>query len=190
MKYISKLILKMMGWKINGNFPQDIKKCVLIAAPHTSNWDFVIGRAAFYIFGIKGIKFLIKKEFFFFPVGILLKSMGAIPVDRSSKNNTVVKIGHKFDEYNIFRVLITPEGTRSRVKEWKKGFYYIAQHANVPIVLCYVDYGKKEGGIAPFVINPSGNYAKDMEKIEDFYRNITAKYPENFNLTPINAEKN
>lgn len=182
MKLLSKWYLKKIGWKINGTMPDDIKKCVIIAAPHTSNYDFVIGRAGFYVMGIKKVKFLIKKELFFFPLGPILKSMGGYPVDR--KQNTVIKdTTADFNRKDSFFLLITPEGTRKRVKVWKKGFYHIALSAKVPIVLSYIDYGRKEGGIGP-IIYPSGDFEKDFQIITNFYKDKTAKFPENFNLTP------
>lgn len=183
MKYIAKLYLKSKGWTIKGDFPSDLKKCVIVAAPHTSNLDFIIGRAAFYMLGIPRVTFLIKKELFFFPMGLILKAMGGFPVDR--KKNTLVKDSiENFSKKKRFYLLITPEGTRKLVKVWKKGYYHIAFEANVPIVITYVDYVKKEGGIG-FIFTPSGNYDEDFKKITDFYKDKSAKFPENFNLSPM-----
>lgn len=182
MRLISIAILKLMGWKIKGSAPE-IKKYVLIAAPHTSNWDFVIGRMGLYYLKVRALKVMIKKEFFFFPVGILLKALGAIPVDRRQSAPLVNTALKWFNKTETMALLITPEGTRKRVERWKKGFYFIAEKANVPIVLTYLDYAKKEGGIGP-TIYPTGNYEEDLKKIEDFYRDKTARYPENFNLSP------
>ncbi|MFA4851267.1 MAG: lysophospholipid acyltransferase family protein [Bacteroidales bacterium] len=184
LKLISRIYLKLIGWKITGSFPEGLKKCVIIAAPHTSNLDFIIGRAGFYNLGIKRISFLIKKEMFKFPLGSIIKTLGGIPVDRGRSNNMVIAISKMFKEKENLFLIITPEGTRKYVENWKKGFYHIAINAKVPIVLSYVDYGKKEGGIGP-VLYPTGNFEEDFKFIEDFYRTKTAKYPEMFNLSPI-----
>jgi len=182
-KFISQIFLKIIGWKITGSFPCEIKKAVIIAAPHTSNWDFIIGRAGFHKLGIKKIKFLIKKEIFKFPIGPVIKSWGAIPIDRGKNNNTIIAVGKMFEENDKLLLLITPEGTRSLVEHWKKGFYHVAIAAKVPIVLSYVDYKKKEGGLGP-VLYPTGNFEEDFKFITDFYKTKTAKFPEQFNLSP------
>ncbi|MFH0865923.1 MAG: lysophospholipid acyltransferase family protein [Bacteroidota bacterium] len=182
MKTFSKIILWIFGWKIKGTLPPDLKKCVIIAAPHTSMWDFFYGRLGCYSKGICKINFMIKKEMFRFPLGGLLKWLGAIPVDRSKNSNTVIWISKMFYERESFMLLVTPEGTRKYVENWKRGFYHIAQNAKVPIVLGYVNYKKKEGGFGP-VFYPTGNYAEDLKKIQEFYLDKTAKFPENFNLS-------
>jgi 1-acyl-sn-glycerol-3-phosphate acyltransferase len=172
----------MMGWTIKGSLPEGLKKAVVISAPHTSMWDFIIGRIAFYSFGIYNINFLIKKEMFKFPVGGLLRSLGAIPIDRGKNNTTIQIVSKMFEEKENFLLLITPEGTRGYARQWKKGFYHFAEKAKVPIVMTYIDYGKKEGGIGP-VLYPTGDFDADFKIITDFYRGMTAKYPENFNLS-------
>ena len=187
MDFFCRIILKLMGWNVVGTFPSDVKKCILVAGPHTSMWDFILGRMAFYRFGIK-VKFLIKKELFAFPFGGLLKALGGIPVNRNTKNNTVEYVSGLFHKTEQLIIVITPEGTRKYNAHWKKGFYYIAQRANVPIVLAFIDYAKKEGGIGA-VIHPSGNFADDFKIIEDFYRGKNAKYPEKFNLSAMYQDK-
>ena len=182
-RLISKIFLKIMGWKIKGSMPADLTKAVVIAAPHTSNWDFVIGRAGFHLLGIKKINFLIKREIFVFPIGPIIKSWGAIPVDRGRNNNTVSIVEKMFEENEKLLLLITPEGTRKYIGNWKKGFYHVATSAKVPILLSYVDYSKKEGGVGP-VFYPTGNYEEDMKFIKDFYKTKTAKFPAQFNLSP------
>lgn len=175
MKLIAKLIFFLTSWKVIGNAPKE-KKFVMVAAPHTSNWDFLYARAAFYIMGVP-LKYTIKKELFFFPLGWILRVLGGIPIDRSQKSNMVKNMTVLFDQYDELAILVTPEGTRSYSKEWKKGFYYVAQGAKVPISLGYLDYAKKHAGIGP-LIHPSGNYDDDLETIQSFYKKITAKYPE------------
>lgn len=181
-KLISRIFLRIIGWHIYGSLPEGMTKAVLIAAPHTSNWDFVIGRAGFYKLGLKKVKFLIKKELFKFPMGPIIKSWGAIPTDRGKNNSTIAQVCKMFEEQDNLLLLITPEGTRSLVEHWKKGFYHIATAAKVPVVMTFVDYAKKEGGIGP-VIYLTGDFEADMKVIEAFYRTKTAKFPENFNLT-------
>jgi 1-acyl-sn-glycerol-3-phosphate acyltransferase len=184
LKAFSKFILRLFGWRVKGGLPAGIKKCVVIEAPHTSNWDFVIGRMAFWYFGIK-VRFLIKKEMFKPLLGPFLKSMGGIPVDRSRNSGMVGQVAALFEKYDTLFVVITPEGTRKLVPKWKKGFYFIASKAKVPIALGYLDYKLKEGGIGR-VIYPTGNFEKDFPEIEDFYREKHPKYPEKFNLSPEN----
>jgi len=177
---ITKLILQYRGWKIKGNIPEGIQKAILVSAPHTSNMDFVIGRSALYQLGFKHLKFFIKKEAFFFPFGGLLKKLGGIPVDR--KRNTLIKDTVKtFSQTEKLFLIITPEGTRKPVKRWKRGFYSIALEAGIPLILTYIDYQKKEGGIGP-MIYPSGDWDKDLQKIKAFYADKTARFPENFVL--------
>jgi 1-acyl-sn-glycerol-3-phosphate acyltransferase len=128
-------------------------------------------------------RFLIKKEMFVWPLGPLIRAMGAIPVDRGQRNNMVDYVAGLFDKYEDLAFVITPEGTRKYNARWKRGFYHIAMKANVPILVGYLDYAKKEGGVG-MVIEPSGDFEKDFKTIEDFYRDKTARHPENFNLTP------
>ena len=173
----------MHGWTIKSTIPKEIKRAVVISAPHTSIWDFVIGRAAFYSKGISNIHFLIKKEMFRFPLGPIIRSLGAIAIDRGKNNTTIQIVSKMFGEKENFLLLITPEGTRRYSEHWKKGFYHIAVNAKVPIVLTYIDYAKKEGGFGP-VLYPTGDFEKDFKFITDFYKDKTAKYPENFNLSP------
>jgi 1-acyl-sn-glycerol-3-phosphate acyltransferase len=173
-------MLRLFGWHTSSILPGGIEKAVLIVAPHTSYWDFVIGRLTFWAGGLK-IRVLIKSEVFFFPLGFFLKKMGAVPVARGKKNNMIDQALKLFRENKSLVIVITPEGTRRRVKQWKKGFYLIAKAAGLPIALAYIDYEKKIGGIGPLVY-PSGDYEKDMHLIQEFYRGITPKYPEKFYL--------
>jgi 1-acyl-sn-glycerol-3-phosphate acyltransferase len=186
LKQFSKTVLWLFGWKIVGEIPAGIKKCVIIVAPHTSNLDFVIGRLAFYILDVN-VKFLIKKEAFKFPVKKLLHSLGGIPVDRSKRNDLVDQVSSMFTSYDSLVVTITPEGTRRLNRRWKKGFYHIAVKSNVPIIFGFLDYKNKRGGVGP-VFYPSGNYEKDLIEIESFYIDKGARRPEEFNLSPQNIK--
>ncbi len=172
----SSWILKKMGWDIKGRIPDDIKKAVLIVAPHTSTWDTVIGRLAFWHLD-HDIKILIKKEAFFFPLGVILRKIGGIPVNRKKNMRMTESIAKMFDEHDELILVITPEGTRTRVKEWKKGFYHIARIANVPIALGWMDYTDKKGGVAK-MFYPTGNMEKDMAEITNFYKGLRGKHPE------------
>ncbi|MCC7332111.1 MAG: lysophospholipid acyltransferase family protein [Flavobacteriales bacterium] len=175
MSKISYLLLKILGWKIVGELPP-FKKFVIIGAPHTSNWDFIIGRAYFFIYNIP-VQFFIKKEWFFFPMNLLLKVLGAIPVNRGKNTKLTEEIIKSFDSRENLVMLVTPEGTRKYNPDWKKGFYYIALGAKVPIVLGFVDYSTKTAGIGPHLY-PSGNIEEDMKFIKDFYRTKKGRFPE------------
>ncbi len=181
MSWFSKFILKLLGWKLNTQIPENLKKAVVTMAPHTSYHDFWYGRLGFSAYKIKG-KFMIKKESFSFPFGGILKALGGIPVDRSNSKSAIQSVEKAFAEREELFLVVTPEGTRKRVNKWKKGFYHIALNANVPIVLGYLDYKNKTGGFGP-IMYPSGDFEADFKVIEDFYRDKTAKHPERFNLS-------
>lgn len=180
MKKLSKFIFtKILGWKVE-NVIADIPKCVIVVAPHTSNWDFIIGKLAYWSIG-RTANFLIKKEWFVFPFNIFFKSVGGIPVERNKKTSMTETLAAQFDKYDRLQLAITPEGTRKRVDEWKKGFYFIALKAKVPIVLVGLDYVKK---VASFlnVFHPTGDFESDIIKIKGFYKGIIGKHPNNFAL--------
>jgi 1-acyl-sn-glycerol-3-phosphate acyltransferase len=187
MKLIAKLILKMMGWRVANPMPAGIKKAVIIMAPHTSNLDFIIGRLGFATIGLKA-RIIIKKESFFFPMGILLRWLGAVPMDRGYSTKTLKNIHDLMEQTDEFFLLITPEGTRKLARNWKKGFYFIAQNSKVPIIMGYLDYRTKTGGFGP-VVYPGGNYEDDIRKIEEFYMNKQARFPEHFSLSPQYTQK-
>ncbi|MDQ3046554.1 MAG: 1-acyl-sn-glycerol-3-phosphate acyltransferase [Bacteroidota bacterium] len=178
-----KIVFKMGGWKITHFLPDEIKKCVIVVAPHTSNWDFVYGMGA-----VKNMnlypRFAIKKEWIRFPLKKLMFSLGALPVDRTGssageKKGTVDAMADLFKYHDVLRLVITPEGTRKKVEKWKTGFYYVALKANVPIGLGFMDYQKRECGVYS-VIYPSGDFKADMKMIMDFYRDKQGKNPETF----------
>jgi len=152
----------------------------MIGLPHTSNWDFPIAMAALIILRLK-TNYLAKKELFKFPLGIIMRAFGGIPVNRSKHSGMVEAMVDEFSQHDELILLIPPEGTRSHVKEWKTGFYRVATGANVPIVLAYLDYPTKTAGLKA-VFYPTGNYAHDVEEIKKHYKGIKGKYPENQNL--------
>ena len=174
---------------MEGNPPTGHKKLLIVEAPHTSNWDYLLGMLLITSVGVR-VNVIIKKELFFWPLGVLLRWIGGIPIDRTGNLSKVDALANLFKEKEILNLAITPEGTRSLNRKWKKGYYFIAVKAGVPIWLTAIDYKRKAGILGP-VIHPSGNYEEDLKKIESFYRGITAKFPEKFNLSPqYQNEKN
>lgn len=186
MQKFSKWILKVLGWKTRVTV-EEPKKSIICVAPHTSNWDFLIGQLYYSALGRKS-SFLMKKSWFFFPIGNLLRGLGGIPIDRSKSTSVTDQMAEEFNKRDTLHLAITPEGTRSLVQKWKMGFYHIAVKANVPIQLAYFDYGKKEMGITE-IIYPSGDEKADLEKIYDYYKNVEARFPEKFNLSAFNRKK-
>jgi 1-acyl-sn-glycerol-3-phosphate acyltransferase len=180
MKLIARIYFWLIGWKWVKTIPPSAKKFVIVAAPHTSNWDFPIAMGALYLMDIK-VNYLAKRELFKFPMGILFKAMGGIPVDRSRAGGMVDRMIEEFSKHRELVLLVPPEGSRSQVKQWKTGFYRVAAGANVPIALGYLDYGKKEAGVTQ-LFYPTGDLEKDMAEIKTFYRGITPKYPEKFTI--------
>jgi len=179
MKKISRWLLKTVGWKYLTTVAEPPKSVVCVA-PHTSNWDFIIGKL-FYWAEERNASFLIKKSWFFFPVGSILRNMGGVPVDRSRKSSVTRQVVELFNSHEQFHIAITPEGTRKRVKKWKMGFYNIAVQANVPIQLAYIDYAKKEVGITA-VFYPTGDEKADLKEIHSFFKGATARFPSQFYL--------
>ncbi len=181
-----RLIFRLAGWKITHYLPKEIKKCVIVVAPHTSNWDFVFGMGALKIMKLHP-RFVIKKEWMRFPFKRLMRSLGAIPIDRNAKHasgekkGTVDAMAEMFNDYENIRLIITPEGTRRRVEKWKTGFYYVAVKANVPMALGIMNYEKRECGIDQ-LIYPTSDFKADMKLIMDFYKYAKPKNSENFSV--------
>jgi 1-acyl-sn-glycerol-3-phosphate acyltransferase len=186
MKWICSLYLKLIGWKIGNQLDPKYKRCVLVAAPHTSNWDFVYAMMVFIALEIP-VRFTIKKEWMRFPFGGLMRGLGAIPIDRrplkpgDPPRGTTEAMASLFQEHKNLVVLITPEGTRSKRTQWKTGFYYVALQSGVPIGLGYLDYKTRVAGVKEF-FKPTGDIAKDMHHIMTFYSGIHPKKPENFSV--------
>lgn len=170
---------KLLGWKTNVTV-DNYDKCVVCAAPHTSNLDLFIGKLFYGAIGRK-TSFMMKKEWFFFPLGLFFKAVGGIPVDRGRKTSLVDQMTKQFANSKKFHLAITPEGTRKCNPNWKKGFYYIALKAQVPIVLIGMDYPSKTIS-ATKAIMPSGDIEKDMREIKLYYKQFTGKHPELFCL--------
>jgi 1-acyl-sn-glycerol-3-phosphate acyltransferase len=176
MKKFSRFLLKLFGWDIDEHAPEGIDKCVVVVGPHTSNWDFIIGRLAFLSYGVKtGI--LIKKELFFFPLGYILKALGGVPIDRKSNNKFTDQAKAIFDSAGTMYMVFTPEGTRSYNPNWKKGFYYVAQKVGVPIYIAYMDYERKIGGFLEH-FEPTGDVEKDIAYIKGKLSQYKGRFPE------------
>lgn len=173
---------KLLGWKTKVSAP-DYDKYIICAAPHTTNWDLFIGKLFMAAIG-RETGFMMKKDWFFWPLGPIFRWMGGIPVDRSRKTSLVDQMTKIAKESKKFHLAITPEGTRKRNPNWKKGFYYIAKGAGLPIILVAIDYEKK-CITAEKVIHPSGDLDKDMREIKLYYKNFKGKYPENFSIGKV-----
>ncbi|WP_010227673.1 1-acyl-sn-glycerol-3-phosphate acyltransferase [Gillisia marina] len=179
MSSISKFIYyKVFKWTIDGTFDPNIKKCVFVVAPHTSWWDFFLGVLTRNILDLE-INFVGKKELFKPPFGWYFRWMGGAPVDRVSKEKKVAAIAAIFESKKIFRLALSPEGTRQKTERWRTGFYYIAEAANVPIIMVAFDYGKKQTKFSePFYT--TGDIEKDLPEIQSFYKGVKGKFPEQF----------
>lgn len=186
-RFFSRIFLALMGWKIkvNESIPKkDLNRCILIAVPHTSNWDQPLMVAAMKMLRVP-FRYTIKREWLRAPLGWFIRMTGGIGIDRRPKvegqerPSMVEAIADLFGNDAQIAIVIPPEGTRSLRTEWKMGFYYIAQKANVPICFGYLDYKTKEAGIGG-VLYPTGDLDADMQQIIGFYKNISAKFPEKF----------
>jgi 1-acyl-sn-glycerol-3-phosphate acyltransferase len=171
---LAHFILRLIGWRTHVIRPHT-SKFVLIGAPHTSNWDFGILLLLIAADQLP-IRFMGKDSLFRGPLGLLMRSLGGIPVNRRERTKLVDQIVAKFEEYDDFIIGIAPEGTRSKTKHWKTGFYYIALKAKVPIAMAYLDYGNKIIGVGPNFM-PSGDLEADFEIIRDFYTGVVGKNP-------------
>ena len=173
---------RLLGWKTVITVPF-YEKCVICAAPHASNWDLLIGKLFYGSLGRRA-SFLMKKEWFFFPLSLVFKAMGGIPVNRGKKNSLVDQMARRFASCSRFNLAITPEGTRKANPEWKKGFYYIALQAQVPIMLFGIDYPSKTITCTKAIV-PSGNIEKDMREIKRYFMQFTGRHPEYFSVGEI-----
>jgi len=174
-KTIAALILKLAGWQVSFTLPP-CDKYVLVGAPHTSNWDFVLGLLAMCAAGLR-FHWVGKHTLFKGVWGPVMYAMGGIPVDRRESVGFVKKVIDLFANRDQFVLVIAPEGTRSLTQEWKAGFYHIALAAEVPIALGYIDYPRKTVGIDR-LFNPSGDSDADFEILRDYYRDKIGKRPE------------
>lgn len=176
---ISQLILHLAGWVITDTLPYR-DKCVICVAPHTSNWDFIIGQLAYASIGRKSA-FLMKKGWFFFPLGLLLRAMGGIPVDRRRRSSLSRQLIRMFTNRTSLNLAITPEGTRKAEKKWHTGFLHIAYEANVPIQCGVIDYRHKRI-LLEREFAPTGDFETDLRAIKDYYKQFkdAGKHPDRF----------
>ena len=178
-KFCNWLLYKHLGWttEITEDHPD---KFIICLAPHTTNWDFILGQL---YSGARGMQsnFLMKKEWFFFPLGILFKRLGGIPVIRQKHTSMTDSMAEAAKAAKTFHLCITPEGTRSANPDWKKGFYFIALKAGIPILLYGVDYEKKLIKCTKTII-PTGDLEADMREIKLYFKDFKGKKPENFTI--------
>ncbi|MBU3848780.1 MAG: 1-acyl-sn-glycerol-3-phosphate acyltransferase [Candidatus Acinetobacter avistercoris] len=178
--------LNLLGWEIDNHWDLNIDQCVMIAAPHTSNWDALYARLALKALGVN-VRITIKDSYMKFPLGPFVRAMGGIGIDRSPKAagqerpSMVEVMSELFNKHPKLVMLVTPEATRAKQEQWKTGFYHIAVTAGVPIALAYMDYAKKKTGVGK-IIYPSGDMDKDMTEIMAFYAQISGKILNNFSV--------
>jgi len=173
-RIFSVVYMKLAGWKVLGELPAQAQKCVFIAAPHTSNWD--LPYTLMVAFSLRlNVYWMGKASIFRFPFGPLMRWLGGISVDRSKSNNLVAASAQALQAaQGALQLIVPPEGTRSKTRYWKTGFYHIAVTAQVPIVMAYMDYGRKITGLGPMFI-PTGDLEADMVKIKAFYAQFKGK---------------
>jgi 1-acyl-sn-glycerol-3-phosphate acyltransferase len=177
MRFICKIIFWLIGWKSVGEFEYELKKYVIIVAPHTSAWDFIVGLLARKVFRLEKAKYLGKQELFKPPFGFIFRWLGGYPVDRSHNRNMVDEVVKIFNSREEFGIALSPEGTRRKVDKLRTGFYNIAKNANVPIVMVGLDYENKRICFSkPLIVTDDPQY--DFEQILNFFRPIKGKYPE------------
>ena len=177
MRLFWSLYVWLTGWKIQKNFPYHLDKCVLIVAPHTSAWDFVVGLAIRSVRQLEHVKYLGKDSLFKGPFAFIFKNTGGFPVDRFNKHNMVDQVVGLFNSHEKFVLALSPEGTRKKTERLRTGFYHIAKNVGVPIVMVGLDFGKKEVTFAePFYT--TNNEAEDFKKIISFFAPLQGKIPE------------
>ena len=181
-KSLCRLIFRKMGWQVEMTVPYR-DKCIICVAPHTSNWDFIIAELYYHSFG-RTAGFLMMKEWFFWPMGVLFRRMGGIPVERSRHVSLTDRVAEAAIKAERFELAVTPEGTRSLVTKWKRGFYFIALKAGLPIQLYAIDY-KNKRIVCTKELVPSGDVEADMRLIMDYYRPYEGKYPGKFAVEDI-----
>jgi len=173
--HVARFLFWLGGWTVvGGTIP--VRKAVIIAAPHTSNWDG-FWAIVYKVYNRLAIRWFVKDSMFWFPFSILLRVNGAIPLDRRRAGSSVSQAIEAFDKYEDFYFGLAPEGTRSKTELWKTGFYRIAEGANVPVVLAFLDYTNKRLGFGP-MITLTGDRDADMEIIRSFYAPIEGRWPE------------
>lgn len=184
-KWLARAFLGITGWKLEGVKPS-VGKFVLVAAPHTSNWDLAYMLALSVLCDIK-LQWMGKHVLFRPPLGWLMRPLGGIPVVRHRAGNLVEELATRFKESESLALVVPAEGTRSRAPHWKSGFYHIARAADVPVLLGYLDYPRKRGGFGP-ALELSGDVSADMDEIRSFYADKIGKYPDLFGDVRLKEE--
>ncbi|KAA3661268.1 MAG: acyltransferase [Chloroflexi bacterium] len=174
---IAQRSMSLFGWEIKGHVP-NLSKMVLVGAPHTSNWDFILTICTMFALGIQ-LNWLAKDSLFRNPFGGIFRYLGGIGVNRRVSTNLVDAVVNEFKKRESIVLAIMPEGTRSKVRRWKTGFYYMATQASVPILLITFDYGRKIMKIGP-AINPTGDIETDLPHIQSYFKDIKAKNPDKY----------
>lgn len=177
MRPINAFLLKLLGWTIIDGRPKGLRQYILVVAPHTSNWDFMLGLLVRSAMRLTDVRYLAKKELFKWPMGWLFRALGGYPVDRSKHTNMTEAVVELFRRNPDFKIAITPEGTRKYVPEWKTGFHRIAVQAEVPIILCSFDYGTKTVSFSD-AFPLSGDVAADIEAMKAVFRKAKGRNPE------------
>ncbi len=185
-RWFARALLSALGWKIEGAKPLH-HKYVLIAAPHTSNWDFPLMILFAWAFDIR-INWMGKHSLFKPPCGWIMRALGGVPIQRRSSNNVVDSMVETFAESDELVLVVPTEGTRIRTEFWKSGFYHIARGADVPIVPSYLDYGQKRGGFGP-ALPMSGDISRDMALLRGFYAPMKGLYPDQFGPVRLPEEE-
>lgn len=178
-------ILRLFGWTMHGAPPQD-KRCVLVAAPHTSNWDFPLLMLFAAAYGLK-ISWFAKKSLFNPLTGGAMRAMGGVAVDRASRHNLVAQMANRFSSQTEFILVVPTEATRKRSEYWRSGFYQIATEAQVPVVPTYLDFEKKQGGFGKPVW-PTGDVKNDMQYFREFYQDKKGRFPDQFGPVRLKEE--
>lgn len=184
-KRLARWLLQVTGWQLVGERPQ-CDHYVLIAAPHTSNWDFPMMLMFAAAFDIK-VTWMAKHSLFYPPFGWIMRAMGGMPITRHKNRNVVSAMIDAFNRDDHLVLVVPTEGTRERSEYWKSGFYHIARQANVPIVPSFLDFGRKRGGFGP-ALTVSDNVCVDMQYLRDFYRGMQGKFPHKFGPIKLRDE--
>ncbi len=184
-RLLATTVLRLLGWKMGGTRPAE-DRYVLIAAPHTSNWDFALMLLFAFAFDIK-VTWMAKHSLFYPPMGWIMKALGGMPIVRHRNQKVVDSMVDMFARLRNLVLVVPTEGTRGRAEHWKSGFYHIALQSRVPIVPSFLDFGSKTGGFGP-LMQPTGNVALDMDYFRQFYAGMRGKFPENFGPIRLQEE--
>jgi 1-acyl-sn-glycerol-3-phosphate acyltransferase len=185
LELVARWFLRLSGWEAEGGKPSE-RRFVLIAAPHTSNWDLAYMLAFAVIFDVK-IRWMGKHVLFRPPHGWLMRRLGGIPIVRHRRGDIVSQMARAFGESDSLALVVPAEGTRAYVAHWKSGFYHIARTAKVPVVLGYLDYARRRGGFGP-ALHTTGDIRSDMDEIRGFYADKAGKYPDQFGDVRLKEE--